>query len=123
MKTVLLVEDDPETLDGLRTLLELNGFATATALHGEEALQVVSSSRPDIVITDWHMPYVDGIQLCEILRRGALTRPIPLVMISGEVPGFLDHSFDAFLLKPVCTDELLLLIHQLLDAQACISTR
>ena len=108
---VLVVEDE----DALATLLEYNlgkeGYDVSLAPDGEEALLRVDEEAPDLVILDWMLPKVSGIEVCRRLRQGPKTRNIPIIMLTarGEetdrIRG-LDTGADDYVVKPFSMTEL-----------------
>ena len=108
---VLVVEDE----DALATLLEYNlakeGYDISLAPDGEEALLRVDEEAPDLVILDWMLPKVSGIEVCRRLRQGPKTRNIPIIMLTarGEetdrIRG-LDTGADDYVVKPFSMSEL-----------------
>ena len=108
---VLVVEDE----DALATLLQYNlekeGYHVGMASDGEEALTQVDERLPDLVVLDWMLPKVSGIEVCRRLRAGAKTRNLPIVMLtargeeSDRVRG-LDTGADDYLVKPFAMTEL-----------------
>ena len=108
---VLVVEDE----DALATLLEYNlakeGYEISLAPDGEEALLRVDEEAPDLVILDWMLPKVSGIEVCRRLRQGPKTRNIPIIMLTarGEetdrIRG-LDTGADDYVVKPFSMTEL-----------------
>ena len=107
----LVVEDE----DALATLLQYNlekeGYDVGLAADGEEALTQVDERLPDLVVLDWMLPKVSGIEVCRRLRAGAKTRNLPIVMLtargeeSDRVRG-LDTGADDYLVKPFAMGEL-----------------
>ena len=113
---VLLVDDDPAVLSGLRRALALAGYAVATAADGEQALASAASTPPDLVVLDVMLPGVDGLTVCRQLRRAS---PVPILMLTARdtVPdrvAGLDHGADDYLVKPFALDELLARVRALL---------
>ena len=108
---VLIVEDEPALVELLSYNLERAGFAVAVARDGEEALLAVREKRPDVVLLDWMLPYVSGIEICRRMRRDAETRGVPIIMLTarGEeddrVRG-LDAGADDYITKPFSPGEL-----------------
>ncbi|MEM6912905.1 MAG: phosphate regulon transcriptional regulator PhoB [Pseudomonadota bacterium] len=110
-KHVLVVEDD----DAIRTLIEYNlakeGFAILTARDGEEALLKVEETKPDIVILDWMLPSVSGIEVCRRLRNKQATRALPIILLTARaeetdrVRG-LETGADDYIVKPFSMEEL-----------------
>ncbi|MEN9856624.1 MAG: hypothetical protein RL186_1497 [Pseudomonadota bacterium] len=109
---VLLVEDDDALSMLLRYNLEKDGYAVGLANDGEEALIMASERLPDLVILDWMLPKVPGIEVCRRLRAKPDARNIPIIMLSarGEetdrIRG-LDIGADDYVTKPFSTTELL----------------
>ncbi len=80
---ILVVDDDPMTLVGLRKMLESGGKKVYTAENGDDALSLALETLPDMIITDWRMPKVSGIDLCRILRSTTITQHIYIIMLTG----------------------------------------
>ncbi|MFM0091749.1 response regulator [Paraburkholderia sediminicola] len=116
MATILLVDDDPNILRPLRWLLEREGFRLLTALDGQAALATVAIERPGLIVTDWMMPRVDGVELCRQLKGDITTAAIPVVMLSAALPPHpSEQLWDVLLLKPAPIGRLIKVIHSLLD--------
>ncbi len=117
--SVLVVEDE----DSLATLLQYNlekeGYAVAVCADGEEALIRIDEKQPDLVVLDWMLPTVSGIEVCRRLRQRAETRNLPIVMLTarGEetdrIRG-LDTGADDYVVKPFSMTELLARIRAVL---------
>ena len=109
--SVLIVEDEPSLVELLSYNLERAGFAVAVARDGEEALLAMREKRPDVVLLDWMLPYVSGIEICRRMRRDSETRGVPIIMLTarGEeddrVRG-LDAGADDYITKPFSPGEL-----------------
>ncbi len=109
---VLIVEDDPAVVEMLRYNLERGGFRIAVAVDGEEALHLTAEEAPALVLLDWMLPEVPGIEVCRRLRRDARTRRTPIIMLTarGEeadrVRG-LESGADDYVVKPFSPSELL----------------
>ena len=110
MFTILVVEDDHPLRKMMCAYLSMNGFHTIPAGHGEEALDVMDSVQPDLVIADVMMPVMDGWELTQELRRAYPRLPIILVTardtLEDKRAGF-SAGADDYLTKPVELDELL----------------
>lgn len=104
---ILCVDDEPDALTILRLFLSAHGFDITVASTAAEALRLVESLRPDLIVTDYAMPDMTGLDLCRALRRRAETRGIPIIMHSG-IELRQDHPdlFDRFVLKPTELDFL-----------------
>ncbi|HBB84195.1 MAG TPA: DNA-binding response regulator, partial [Sulfitobacter sp.] len=81
---VLLVEDEPAQREVLAYNLEAEGFEVRRAEDGEEAMLLVSEAAPDLVILDWMMPLMSGIEVCRQLKSRESTRHIPVIMLSAR---------------------------------------
>jgi two-component system, OmpR family, phosphate regulon response regulator PhoB len=109
---VLLVEDDEAISMLLRYNLEKEGYEIGLAMDGEEALLMASERLPDLVVLDWMLPKVPGIEVCRRLRAKPDARNIPIIMLTarGEetdrIRG-LDTGADDYITKPFSTTELL----------------
>jgi two-component system phosphate regulon response regulator PhoB len=110
--TVLLVEDEPAQREVLGYNLEADGFRVLTAGNGEEALMMVAEAPPDIIVLDWMMPNVSGIEVCRQLKTRSETRGIPIIMLSARseevdrVRG-LETGADDYVVKPYSLVELM----------------
>ncbi len=109
---VLVVEDEEALAALLQYNLEKEGFRVGVAHDGEEALVMVEERQPDLVILDWMLPKVPGIEVCRRLRAKAETRNIPIMMLtargeeSDRIRG-LDTGADDYVVKPFGMAELL----------------
>ena len=110
--TVLLVEDEPAQREVLTYNLQAEGFRTLTAPDGEAALLTIAETPPDVIVLDWMMPHLSGIELCRRLKQRAETRAIPIIMLSArseEVDRIrgLDTGADDYINKPYSIPELI----------------
>jgi two-component system response regulator MprA len=116
MATILIVDDDRKITDMLRRTLIYEGYRAVTAADGEEALLKAESERPDLVILDWLMPRLNGLETARLLRE---SYPVPILMLTARdaveyrVEG-LDSGADDYLVKPFAPEELLARIRALL---------
>jgi len=108
---VLVVDDYEPNLDGLRRLLERQGYVVLTASNGHDALEIVAREKPDLVLTDVVMPEISGVDVCAAIKGSHETCLTPVVLISASherdtrLTG-LGAGADDFLNKPVDPDEL-----------------
>ena len=116
MATILIADDDRKIVDMLRRTLAYEGYHVLTASDGHEALTKAQSQRPDVVVLDWLMPRLDGIEVARRIRA-ADTTPILMLTardtIEDRVEG-LDSGADDYLVKPFAPAELLARIRALL---------
>lgn len=109
---VLLVEDEPAQREVLIYNLEAAGFAVHSAENGEEAMLMISEAPPDLVILDWMMPLMSGIEVCRQLKTRDDTKHIPVIMLSARseevdtVRG-LETGADDYVIKPYSVSELM----------------
>lgn len=113
---ILLIEDDEGILRFLRRGLSYEGYQVETALDGQEGLTKAREWHPDLVVLDWMLPGMDGLEVCRRLRA---TGPLPILMLTAKdmvqdrVQG-LDAGADDYMVKPFELDELLARIRALL---------
>lgn len=114
---ILVVEDESSILTALTLLLDMEGYRVAEATNGRQALERLGSFVPDIIVTDYMMPYMDGIEMVRRIRRDPAFADVPIVLISAALPpaAETDDLIDAALAKPVGIEELLGVIDELLN--------
>lgn len=109
---VLLVEDESAQRAVLTYNLEAEGFAVVSAVNGDEALLMVQEEAPDLVLLDWMLPNVSGIEVCRQIKARPETRGIPVIMLSARseeldrVRG-LETGADDYVVKPYSVAELM----------------
>lgn len=109
---VLVVEDEPAQREVLAYNLEAEGFAVSKAENGDDALLFVDEDQPDIIVLDWMLPGVSGIEICRRLKTRPDTREIPIIMLSARseevdrVRG-LETGADDYVVKPYSVIELM----------------
>ena len=108
-KNILVVDDEAQITRVLKTTLSSQGYGIRTASDGEEALQVMKSWAPDLVVTDLRMPNMDGLELCRRVRTESRI-PIIVLSVKGEETikvEALDAGADDYITKPFSINELL----------------
>ena len=108
---ILIADDEPNQLELLSFNLSQAGFEVAQAHDGKQALTMIEDSLPDLVVLDWMMPHLSGIELCRILRSRRDTKLLPIIMLSargeeGDRTLGLDTGADDYLSKPFSPREL-----------------
>ena len=119
VQSILVVEDEAPLVTLLRYNLEREGFSVFEALDGDEALNQARERKPDLVLLDWMLPLVSGIEVCRQLRRHPETRAIPIVMLTargeqGDKLRAFDNGADDYVTKPFSPAELIARIRAVL---------
>ncbi|MEO8558295.1 MAG: phosphate regulon transcriptional regulator PhoB [Rhodospirillales bacterium] len=109
---ILVVEDETGLVELLRYNLERAGFAVAVARDGEEAMTAIGEARPDLVLLDWMLPLMSGIEVCRQIRRQAPIANLPIIMLTargeeGDRVRGLDAGADDYVAKPFSPTELI----------------
>lgn len=124
-KTILIIDDEPDTLTYFSSLLEDNGYKTVTAGDGGAAIERVKECLPDLITLDITMPEKSGVRCYRELRENEAWRAIPVIMItgiSGDFRNFISSRKqvpppEGYLSKPVDEAELLNLVRKLVKAE------
>ncbi|WP_366554793.1 phosphate regulon transcriptional regulator PhoB [Aquibaculum sediminis] len=125
--TILLVEDEAALITLLRYNLEKEGYRLVEAHDGEEALVVAKEEQPDLILLDWMLPLLSGLQVCRQLRRNPETRETPIILLTArgeetdKVRG-LESGADDYITKPFSPAELLARIRAVLRRSAPATT-
>jgi two-component system, OmpR family, phosphate regulon response regulator PhoB len=116
---VLVVEDEAALATMLRYNLEKQGFRVEEAADGQEALTRIAETQPDLVLLDWMLPQMSGIEVCRQIRRRSSTRDLPVIMVTARtedqdaVRG-LNTGADDYITKPFSMESLLARMRALL---------
>jgi CheY-like chemotaxis protein len=121
-KTILVIDDEPDTLTFFSSLLEDNGYNILTADNGEAGLQQLQKQIPDLITLDVTMPEMSGVEYYRKLRTTEEWKEIPIIMITGVSDDFKKFISsrksvpppDGYLSKPVDPDEMLGLVSEIL---------
>ncbi len=117
MAIILVADDDQKLLKMVRRTLAYEGFQVVTAENGREALVKLADERPDLLVLDWMMPELDGLELLKRLREAGETLPVLILTardaVEDRVRG-LDRGADDYLVKPFAPSELLARLRALL---------
>ena len=116
---ILIVEDEPPLIELLRYNLENQGFETSVATDGEEALLQVQERAPDLIVLDWMLPKMSGLDVCRRLRGPAIGKKTPIIMLTargeeGDRVKGLDAGADDYVVKPFSHAELVARIRAVL---------
>lgn len=109
---IMIAEDEDSVVELLRYNLERQGYEIAAAHDGEEAMVMIEERVPDLLLLDWMLPKVSGIEICRRVRNGAETANLPIIMLTARseetdrIRG-LDTGADDYVSKPFSTTELM----------------
>lgn len=117
--SILIVEDDDAISSVIVYTLKKEGFSVELVKDGGEACQVAKQTKPDLILLDWVLPSMSGIEICKALRKNEDTANIPIIMISNKkeeidkITG-LDRGADDYITKPVSPAEIVARIRAIL---------
>lgn len=114
-RSVLIVDDEDDLLATWSILLELEGFSVIAAHSASEGLEAAIAHHPSVVITDYRMPGVDGLEFCRRLKADSMTRTIPVIMWTGTPMQLKHELFERIAVKPVALATMLALIGELVS--------
>lgn len=108
---ILIVEDEKDIRDLIIYALEAKGYETISTDDGEKALKMLKENKPDLVILDWMLPSVSGLEICRNIRRDKNIKNIPIIMLTAKITEDdkilgLDSGADDYITKPFSTAEL-----------------
>jgi CheY-like chemotaxis protein len=119
-KTILVADDESHILHVVSLKLRNAGFKVVTARDGQEALDLARQEKPDLLITDYHMPQLSGLELCQKLKQDPGTSTIPAIMLTARgyhlEPADTERSgIRRMLSKPFSPRHLLTTVNEVLD--------
>ena len=117
--TILIADDEPNQLELMDYNLRNAGFSIIKASNGLDALELIENNTPDLIILDWMMPKMSGIDVCRILRSRSETKLLPIIILSARSEDSdkslgLDTGADDYISKPFSPKELLSRVKALL---------
>jgi len=124
MKTILIVDDNPQNLYLLDVLLKTHGYRVEKASNGLEALKVARKTQMDMVISDILMPTMDGFGLCRAWKADELLKGIPFIFYTATYTDPRDEKFalslgaERFLVKPMDTEDFLAIVREIFESEA-----
>jgi len=126
--TILVVEDEAPLLTLLRYNLEKQGFRVEEAADGQEALLRVAETKPDLILLDWMLPTLSGLEVCRQIRRRPATRDLPVIMVTARTEDqdavrALDTGADDYIAKPFAMEALLARIRALLRRSGAVPVK
>lgn len=122
-KTILVADDESHILHVVSLKLRNAGFKVLTARDGQEALEMAQQTRPDLLITDYHMPQLSGLELCHRLKQDQATSHIPAIMLTArgyhlEPQDTEQSGILRMLSKPFSPRHLLSTVNEVLEGKA-----
>lgn len=120
-KVILIVEDDPKSLELTQAVIESSGYSTIAAIDGEQGVKLARDKKPDLILMDIMMPKMDGYAACHAIKIDKLTREIPVIMLTAagyELNKKLAQNMGAsgYVTKPFNIEELKGMINQYLPS-------
>jgi two-component system alkaline phosphatase synthesis response regulator PhoP len=120
-KKILIVDDEPGIIVALQFLMEQNGYETAIAFSGVEAMELIASDRPDLILLDIMLPVIDGFEVCQRVREKLEWRDIRIVMLTAlgneaNIAKGLALGADAYITKPFSNTEVVAKVKELLES-------
>ena len=125
---VLVVEDEAALATMLRYNLEKQGFRVEEAVDGQEALTMIAETAPDLVLLDWMLPTLSGIEVCRQIRRRHETRTLPVIMVTARAEDqdamrALNTGADDYISKPFSMEALLARVRALLRRSGSVPAK
>ncbi|MFH1478554.1 MAG: response regulator [Candidatus Omnitrophota bacterium] len=120
---ILIVDDDYDILDVIKITLEAEGYEIVEGHDGEEAVELIKKTNPDLLITDFKMPRMDGDEVCRIIKKDILLQHIPIIMLTGKgevtdkVQG-IKSGADDYMVKPFEPEELVARVNMVIRRTA-----
>ncbi len=120
--SVLIVDDEPNIVVPLEFLMERQGYTVAVAHSGEEALESISKSQPDLVLLDIMLPGIDGYEVCEIVRLNSTWNNIRIIFLTAkgrevDIAKGMVLGADAYITKPFSNTTVLRRVSELLNGK------
>lgn len=106
MKTIIVVEDEPDTAEMFAEMMRLSGFQAIKSFGGKQALHLISREKPDAILLDIMMPDISGLDVLRFIRRDPRLENIPVIIVSAksmpaDIQSGMEAGADLYLTKPV----------------------
>ena len=117
---ILIVDDEPNIVVPLQFLMERNGYETAVAQSGEEALEAISKEKPDLVLLDIMLPGIDGFEVCEIVKLKPEWNHIKIIFLTAkgrdvDIAKGMVLGADEYIAKPFSNQQIVESVQRLLE--------
>ena len=118
-KKVLIVDDEPSIIVPLQFLMEQNGYETSVAFSGEEAMETVAASHPNLILLDIMLPIIDGFEVCQRVRENPEWNDIRIILLTAmgseaNIAKGLALGADAYITKPFSNSEVIAKVKELI---------
>jgi DNA-binding response OmpR family regulator len=118
-KKVLIVDDEPSIIVPLQFLMEQNGYETRVAFSGEEAMETVTESHPNLILLDIMLPIIDGFEVCQRVRENPEWNDIRIILLTAmgseaNIAKGLALGADAYITKPFSNSEVIAKVKELI---------
>jgi CheY-like chemotaxis protein len=119
-KKILVADDESHILNVVSLKLSNAGYVVVTASDGQEAFEMATAQRPDLIITDYHMPLLSGLELCQKLRQSDATAGIPTILLTArgyglEPTDMEQNGISRLVSKPFSPRQLLATVNEMLE--------
>ncbi len=119
-RTIMVVDDDPDIVTIVKTILEVKGYVVQSASSGQEVLSLLKEQKPDLIILDVMMPQMDGLEVLTRLKGNPATSSIPVILLTAKVQyedvlGGYKLGADYYITKPFTSTQLMTGINSLLS--------
>src|ERR1700728_3435192 len=119
-KKILVADDESHILNVVSLKLSNAGYTVVTASDGQEAFEIATAQRPDLIITDYHMPLLSGLELCQKLRQSDATSGIPTILLTArgyalEPTDMEQNGISRMVSKPFSPRQLLATVNEMLE--------
>lgn len=109
-KKILLVDDEPDLVKVTTYRLKKMGYDVVTGVTGQEALDLIRSEEPDLVLLDLRLPVIDGLEVCKKIKADEKLKGIPIILFTASTGSIMDNvkevGADGYLIKPFDQDKL-----------------
>jgi CheY-like chemotaxis protein len=119
MKRILITDDEPDIVKVVKFRLIKMGYEVTVATNGKEGLEAVKLTKPDLVLLDYRMPFLNGDEVCKEIKKDASTRHIPVILMTASTQNTVGENIqtmgaDDYILKPFEPEELIEKIRKLI---------
>lgn len=118
LKNILIIEDDADILSTVESVLSYNNFAVTGLSHTHDIIESIKAHKPDLVLTDYMLPGMNGGKICQMIKSTQETKHIPVILMSAyhrQAISLANFNYDVYLPKPFDIDKLVKAINKLLN--------